>query len=328
MCSMEVSFVLPRRWGRAYFALQALAGAAWWVAVFAWPLVRTSTLGALDPVPVAAADIPLFVIASVIAAAGVRAAAVIATVWTCIVSVALAVYATVSSLAGWGVLLMLAAAGCSVIALCAILLGRLPAEWIVKGPFRFRPASARRRVAAHVAAAFAQIIVFWGLFLAVLPVAIAFLESRWGFRLPFPPGPVALCAVVLVLASALGIWSAISMSTRGGGTPLPVAMPNRLVVAGPYRWVRNPMALAGIVQAVAVGLMLQSWMVVAYAVLGSLVWNYLVRPFEEADLAQRFGDVFEGYRRSVRCWLPRLSPWRPAGEPAPAPGRDPLSTRP
>jgi protein-S-isoprenylcysteine O-methyltransferase Ste14 len=319
MSSMGVSFVLPRRWGRAYFALQALSGAVWWVAVFAWPLARTSTLGALDPVLVAAADIPLFVIASAIAAAGVRTAAVIATVWTCVVSVALAAYATVSTLAGWGVLLMLAAAGCSVIALCAMLLGRLPAEWIVQGPFRFRPASAHRSTAAHVVATFGQIVVFWGFFLAVLPVVIAFLESRWGFRLPFPPGAVALGAAVLVLASALGIWSAISMSTRGGGTPLPVAMPNRLVVAGPYRWVRNPMALAGIVQAVAVGLLLQSWMVVAYALIGSLVWNHLVRPFEEADLAQRFGDAFERYRGSVRCWLPRLSPWTPVGGTAPAP---------
>jgi hypothetical protein len=186
MSSMGVSFVLPRRWGRAYFALQALSGAVWWVAVFAWPLARTSTLGALDPVLVAAADIPLFVIASAIAAAGVRTAAVIATVWTCVVSVALAAYATVSTLAGWGVLLMLAAAGCSVIALCAMLLGRLPAEWIVQGPFRFRPASAHRSTAAHVVATFGQIVVFWGFFLAVLPVVIAFLESRWGFRLPFP----------------------------------------------------------------------------------------------------------------------------------------------
>jgi len=310
---MGVSFVLPRRWGRAYFALQALAGAAWWVAVFTSPLVRAATLGALDPVLVAAADIPLFVVASAIAALGSRAAAVVATAWTAVVTVALGVYATVSTLAGWGVLLMLAAAGCSALALCALLLGRLPAEWIVQGPFRFRPASNRSGVAAHVVATFAQIVVFWGFFLAVLPLAIAFLEGRWGFRLPFPPGATALGAVVLVLASALGIWSAVSMSTRGGGTPLPVAMPNRLVVAGPYRWVRNPMALAGIVQAVAVGLLLQSWMVVLYALIGSLVWNHLVRPFEEADLAQRFGPAFDRYRSGVRCWLPRLSPWTPVG---------------
>ncbi|MDI2023423.1 hypothetical protein PJL18_03971 [Paenarthrobacter nicotinovorans] len=82
-------------------------------------------------------------------------------------------------------------------------------------------------------------------------------------------------------------------------------MPNRLVIAGPYRWVRNPMAVAGIAQGVGVGLLLGSWLVVAYAMIGSLVWNYVVRPLEEADLENRFGAEFRRYRSSVSCWLPR-----------------------
>ncbi|MEG8036617.1 methyltransferase [Sphingomonas sp. LR61] len=77
--------------------------------------------------------------------------------------------------------------------------------------------------------------------------------------------------VVLALASALGIASAAAMSTKGAGTPLPSASANRLVVAGPYRSVRNPMALAGITQGVAVGLLLGLWMVVVYALAGSTV---------------------------------------------------------
>ena len=56
------------------------------------------------------------------------------------------------------------------------------------------------------------------------------------------------------------------------------------------------MAVAGIVQGVAVGIILQSWLVVAYAVAGSLVWNYAVRPLEESDLRKRFGDEFQQYR--------------------------------
>lgn len=97
------------------------------------------------------------------------------------------------------------------------------------------------------------------------------------------------------------------MSTLGDGTPLPSAMPNRLVIAGPYRWIRNPMAVAGIVQGAAIGLILQSWLVVAYAVVGSLVWNYAVRPLEEADLQGRFGEEFQQYRDTVRCWIPQVS---------------------
>jgi protein-S-isoprenylcysteine O-methyltransferase Ste14 len=96
------------------------------------------------------------------------------------------------------------------------------------------------------------------------------------------------------------------MSTLGEGTPLPSAMPNRLVIAGPYRWMRNPMAAAGIVQGAAVGIILHSWLVIAYAVAGSLVWNYIVRPLEEADLQERYGAEFERYREAVRCWIPQV----------------------
>ena len=97
------------------------------------------------------------------------------------------------------------------------------------------------------------------------------------------------------------------MSTLGGGTPLPSAMPNHLVIRGPYRFVRNPMAVAGVAQGIGVGLLLSSWLVVVYAVVGSVLWNYAVRPLEESDLEQRFGDEFGRYRASVRCWVPRLS---------------------
>jgi len=292
------------RWGRAYFAVQAIAGFAWWAAVFVSPAVREATLGNLDPAAVAVFDIPLFVLASAVAAFGVRAAAVVSTGWTGVVAVALAVYATITTEAGWGVLCMGAATAGSLIALCLVSLGRVPTAWIIGGPFAFRPAGTRPKAAGHVASTFGQIVLFWGFFLVVVPWAIAFLEQRWALALPFPPYAAPVGAAVLVLASALGVWSAVAMSTLGDGTPLPAAMPNRLVIAGPYRWIRNPMAVAGILQGAAVGIILQAWLVVAYAVVGSLVWNYAVRPLEEADLKKRFGEEFQQYRDTVRCWIP------------------------
>jgi protein-S-isoprenylcysteine O-methyltransferase Ste14 len=292
-------------WGRLYFAAQAVAGAAWWVAVAVSPAVRTATLGALDPVVVAVADIPLFVVASGVAALGVRSAAWVATVWTLLVAVALAVYATVTTQAGWGVLAMAAATGGSVVALCLLVRGRVPTEWIVAGPFAFRPARRRTTATRHVLSTFGQVLIFWGLFLGVLPAAIALLERRWGVDVSLPVGTAAVGVVVLVLASALGIWSAHTMSTLGDGTPLPAAMPNALVVAGPYRYIRNPMAAAGIVQGAAVGLMMSSWLVVVYALVGSMIWNYAVRPLEESDLEERFGGAYRRYRDAVWCWIPR-----------------------
>lgn len=294
------------RWGRGYFAVQAIAGAAWWWAVFTSPVVRELTLGSLDPVTVAVFDIPLFVVASAVAAVGLRAAALVGTGWTILVAGALAVYATVTGEAGWGVLVMAAAAACSAIALCLMVFGRVPTRWMVRGPFAFRPAAIRSSTARHVAMTLGQIVVFWGGFLVVIPLLAAGLERRWALALPFPALAGPAVVVVLVTASALGLWSAYVMSTIGRGTPLPSAMPNTLVIAGPYRWVRNPMAVAGIVQGVAVGLILSSWFVLAYAIIGSLLWNYVVRPYEESDLESRFGDEFRRYRAAVRCWIPRL----------------------
>jgi protein-S-isoprenylcysteine O-methyltransferase Ste14 len=199
---------------------------------------------------------------------------------------------------------MAAAALGSLVAWALLLLGRLPTGWALVGPFAARPADASAATSRHVVATAAQIVVFWGSFLVVAPLGIRWLELRWRVAVPLPAAALPVGIVVLVLASALGLWSAAAMSTRGAGTPLPAATATRLVIAGPYRFVRNPMALAGVTQAAAVGLILGSWLVVAYAVIGSSLWNHVVRPGEEADLEARFGDPFRRYRAAVRCWVP------------------------
>jgi protein-S-isoprenylcysteine O-methyltransferase Ste14 len=296
---------LGERHGRLYFALQAVAGLAWWVAVFAVPGVHGATLGGIDPVVMAALDIPLFVIASALAAFGIRWAVWMATTWTVLVTVGMVSYATLTGLAGWGAVLMIAAAAGSVAAAMLVLLGRLPAEWIIRGPFAFRLARPGS-TGDHVRRTGTQLVLFWGLFLVVFPLVIVALERRWGLDVPVPVVVPILGVVLLVAASALGIWSAVTMSTLGEGTPLPSATARNLVIAGPYRFVRNPMAVAGIAQGAAVGLIAGSWLVVVYAVAGSFVWNELVRPLEEADLEARFGAEYAAYRDRVACWVPRV----------------------
>lgn len=325
---------------RLYFAMQAFAGAAWWMSVFTVEAVQRATLGDLDPVLVAMFDLPLFVLASAIAAFGTagavdtidvvdtadvvdgrstartrraararlaiwaRRAVWVAVPWTVIVAAFMAGYATITRLAGSGAVLMLAAAACSVLAGVVLLTGEVPGRLLLIGPFAFREARPASR-AGHLGKTIAQMLVFWGLFLVVFPLAIYWVEDRWRLRLELSAW-VSVCGLALLIAAtALGVWSAISMATRGDGTPLPSATASRLVIAGPYRFVRNPMAVAGIAQAVGVGLMLGSWLVVLYALCGSLLWNWVVRPLEEADLEARFGPEFAAYCERVSCWLPR-----------------------
>lgn len=305
---MPFPSVLDARAGRLYFALQAAAGAGWWVSVGISDGIRYLTLGRLDPLLIAAFDIPLFVIASGLIACGLRPLVWIVVPWTALVAAGMALYATLTGLAGWGVLLMIAATVGSAAAGMLVRLDRLPTEWILFGPFAIKPAPPGP-TGAHILRTATQIIVFWGLFLAVVPTIIVFFEHRWNLHLVLPGAARWIGLVLLLAASALGVWSAVAMSTRGEGTPLPSVTARRLVIAGPYRFVRNPMALAGIAQGVAVGLMAGSWLVVLYALCGSLVWNWIVRPLEEADLVARFGDAYAVYARSVRCWMPRPRPY-------------------
>ena len=97
------------------------------------------------------------------------------------------------------------------------------------------------------------------------------------------------------------------MVRQGQGTPLPLDQTNQLVTRGPYRFVRNPMAVAGIGQGVCVSLIFWSLPILVYSLLGAVIWHVVVRPIEEKNLQSRFGQRYLDYRQAVRCWIPR---WR------------------
>ena len=151
--------------------------------------------------------------------------------------------------------------------------------------------------------------------IALLPVMVtvvvpAFLLSQSGSELG--PWPLAAVGVVLVaLGLALVIWTATLFARIGKGTLAPWDPTARLVVAGPYRHVRNPM-ISGVL-AVLLG---------EAALFGSLpllVWfgavfalNAIYFPLvEEPGLRERFGEDYERYRANVPRWLPRFRPWEP-----------------
>jgi protein-S-isoprenylcysteine O-methyltransferase Ste14 len=156
-----------------------------------------------------------------------------------------------------------------------------------------------------------QCVVIWGLALGVLPALLVRFEPLLGLDRFHLPGQPALALAAFLAFSTLNVATGGVLAGRGHGTPLPLDCPRDLVISGPYAHVRNPMAVAGLGQGASVGLWLGSWLVLAYALLGAIVWQWLARPAEERDLAQRFGDQYREYQRAVRCWWPRLRAYRP-----------------
>jgi protein-S-isoprenylcysteine O-methyltransferase Ste14 len=149
-----------------------------------------------------------------------------------------------------------------------------------------------------------QIIVFWGTFLVLLPWGVVALER--GFGLPRFTLTPWVGGTLLGVASAVGLWCGLLFAVAGRGTPFPLDMATRLVILGPYRVVRNPMALSGIAQGVAVGLLFGSWGTIGTSLAGAVLWHLMVRPWEEADLRRRFGESYAAYERLVPLWLPSL----------------------
>jgi protein-S-isoprenylcysteine O-methyltransferase Ste14 len=146
--------------------------------------------------------------------------------------------------------------------------------------------------------------VFWTVFLFLLPQLIVWGEGELGIP-GFSPMPV-LGWIGFGLLGCLGISSGVTMSWIGQGTPLPTDCPNQLVIKGPYRIFRNPMAVAGIGQAICMGLILGSWMTIVYALSGAFFWHFAVRPSEERDLYKRFGEDYRRYQKAVWCWIPNF----------------------
>src|SRR5215213_5124132 len=109
-----------------------------------------------------------------------------------------------------------------------------------------------------------------------------------------PLGGVLLVAGVFALVRAF-----VRFVVEGLGTPAPVAAPERLVVGGAYRHVRNPMYVAVVGAIVGQALLLGRLGLLVYAGITWLVVAAFVRFYEEPALARRFGADYEAYRRAV-----------------------------
>jgi protein-S-isoprenylcysteine O-methyltransferase Ste14 len=128
---------------------------------------------------------------------------------------------------------------------------------------------------------------------------------------PAPRGPLALTLAALLFGAGLvlalhGGWLLVS---RGLGTPLPLDPTRRLVVAGAYRHVRNPQALAMLAMSAAEALAVDAAVLLLLPVL-TLGYLLLVGPGEERRLAAAFGPEYLRYRAQVRKWLPRRLPYQ------------------
>lgn len=114
---------------------------------------------------------------------------------------------------------------------------------------------------------------------------------------------------LLIVAGLIPLVVAFVEFAKAGGTPMPAAPTERLVVTGFNRYVRNPMYVGLLLAILGQALMFGSVGLLVYAAVVWLVTASFVRWYEEPMCSRRYGSDYETYRRNVRAWIPRLRPW-------------------
>ena len=157
--------------------------------------------------------------------------------------------------------------------------------------------------------AFVRAVVYGTLFVGLLLVFIPreILELT-GVRRPLYLGELQVFGIVLVAAgAALALWCIVTFAVVGRGTPAPFDPPRKLVVAGPYRWVRNPMYLGAVGVVLGTASYYQSLALLAFAAAFFGASYLFVVFYEEPTLMRVFGAQYADYYHAVPRWVPR---WR------------------
>ena len=153
------------------------------------------------------------------------------------------------------------------------------------------------------------------LFLVVAPGTLAGLIP-WGFTgwqglaesLPLAVAGGALTALgFALLVECFGRFAIV-----GRGTPAPIAPPDRLVVTGAYRRVRNPMYVAVLALILGQAALFADIGLVAYGLMIWATFHAFVLAYEEPTLRRAFPQDYAAYVAAVPRWIPRLAPWRPS----------------
>jgi protein-S-isoprenylcysteine O-methyltransferase Ste14 len=90
----------------------------------------------------------------------------------------------------------------------------------------------------------------------------------------------------------------------GRGTLAPFDPPERLVVRGLYRYMRNPMYVGVLIMLLGEALFFESLALLWYAVIWFGVINVVVVAYEEPTLRGDFGESYDLYCRTVHRWVP------------------------
>ena len=148
----------------------------------------------------------------------------------------------------------------------------------------------------------------------VIPSLIYFFIEKNAFDLfsKLPEEVSSFCGgFFFAIGLSLFITTIWLFGKKGKGTLAPWNPPTKLVVEGPFRYVRNPMLVGVSFVLIAIACTLENENILLWCIFFvGLNTVYFIKK-EEPDLVKRFGEDYVEYCKNVWRWIPRLTPWTP-----------------
>lgn len=153
-------------------------------------------------------------------------------------------------------------------------------------------------------------LVYASLFIGLLLVFLPARFLSWsGIAQPASIGAAQVAGIVVgAIGAALALWCIVTFIVIGRGTPAPFDPPRRLVTAGPYSFVRNPMYIGAELALAGAALFYQSWALLWYCAAFGLIAHLFVVVYEEPTLGSSFSAEYIDYCKRVKRWWPTLRP--------------------
>ena len=111
-------------------------------------------------------------------------------------------------------------------------------------------------------------------------------------------------AILLATGLATFTWCVALFGRIGRGTLAPWDPTHHLVVAGPYRYVRNPMILSVVLILLGEAVFFRSAALWAWLAVFVLINHVYFVVLEEPGLERRFGRSYVDYKQRVPRWVP------------------------
>jgi len=141
----------------------------------------------------------------------------------------------------------------------------------------------------------------WGVLLQLAAFSLLGQGHFWLRQLA--PWRLVACVTLFSLASLLS-WSSSRALGRHLRVDAALGADHQLIRSGPYALVRNPIYTSMLLVMCAIAVVITPWQLFVASLILFVIGTEIRVRTEEKLLAQRFDKEFQGYKKSVRAYIP------------------------